>query len=186
MAKFEVVSTPLAGLLVVHPKVVEDSRGFFMETYTQNELARLGVPQTFVQDNHSLSRQAGTLRGMHFQTPPFAQEKLVRVIAGRVWDVAVDLRRSSATFGQSFGLELSAGNKTQLFVPVGFAHGFVTLEVDTEVVYKVTAPYNARYDAGVRWDDPDLNIAWPRPASALVMSKRDQALPALAATEAFS
>lgn len=185
MAKFQVEETPLAGLLIVHPKVIEDDRGFFMESYTQADLVPFGIGQTFIQDNHSLSREPGTLRGLHFQTPPFAQDKLVRVVRGRIWDVAVDIRRASATFGQWFGLELDAVNKTQLFVPVGFAHGFVTLEPETEVIYKVSAAYSAANDAGMRWDDPDLAIAWPDLATGPVLSAKDQGLPSLAKATLF-
>lgn len=186
MAKFEITPTPLDGLLIVQPRAFEDSRGFFIESYNQTELAPLGVAQTFIQDNHSLSREIGTLRGLHFQTPPFAQDKLVRVVCGRIWDVAVDIRRASPTFGQWFGLELSAENKTQLLVPVGFAHGFVTLEADTEVIYKVSAPYSADCDAGIRWDDPALAVAWPLVGRAPVLSDKDMSLPLFADAAVFA
>lgn len=186
MAKFEITPTPLDGLLIVQPRAFEDSRGFFIESYNQTELAPLGIAQTFIQDNHSLSREIGTLRGLHFQTPPFAQDKLVRVVRGRIWDVAVDIRRASPTFGQWFGLELSAENKTQLLVPVGFAHGFVTLEADTEVIYKVSALYSADCDAGIRWDDPALAVAWPLAGRAPVLSDKDMSLPLLADAAVFA
>lgn len=179
MAKFEVLATPLEGLRVVQPRVIEDARGFFMETYAQGDLASLGINDLFVQDNQSLSHEAGTLRGLHYQTPPHAQAKLVRIIAGSAWDVAVDLRPGSETFGQWFGIELSAANRTQLYVPVGFAHGFLTLEPDTEIVYKVNTPYDAASDAGVRWDDPDLAIAWPDLGRAPILSDKDCSLPLL-------
>lgn len=179
MSKFEVIGTPILDLKIIRPRVFEDARGFFMETYTQTDLAPLGVNQVFVQDNHSLSRQPGTLRGLHYQRPPFAQDKLVRVICGRIWDVAVDIRRSSPTFRQWFGVELSAENKLQLLVPVGFAHGFLTIEPDTEVIYKVSAPYNADCDAGIRWDEPEVGIDWPLPVARPVLSAKDEMLPRL-------
>ncbi len=185
MSKFELIKTPLADLKILKPKVFEDARGFFMETYTQSELAPLGVDQVFVQDNHSLSRETGTLRGLHYQRPPFAQDKLVRVVCGRIWDVAVDIRRSSPTFRRWFGVELSAANKLQLLVPVGFAHGFLTLEPDTEVIYKVSAPYSAECDAGIRWDEPEFGIDWPLPAGRPVLSAKDETLPRMADARVF-
>ncbi len=184
MSKFEVTKTPLAGLKVVKPRVFEDDRGFFMESYTQADLATHGIGQVFVQDNHSLSREPGVLRGLHYQHPPFAQDKLVRVVKGRIWDVAVDIRQSSPTFRQWFGIELSAVNKLQLLVPIGFAHGFMTLEPDTEVIYKVSATYAADCDAGVRWDDPEIGIDWPIDGQP-VLSAKDRVLPALADAKIF-
>lgn len=184
MSKFEITKTPLDGLKIVKPRVFEDDRGFFMESYTQGDLATHGIDQVFVQDNHSLSREVGVLRGLHYQHAPFAQDKLVRVVRGRIWDVAVDIRRSSPTFRQWFGLELSAANKLQLLVPIGFAHGFVTLEPDTEVIYKVSAPYAADCDAGVRWDDSSLAVEWPL-AGDPVLSAKDRALPLLADARIF-
>ena len=166
--------------MVVQPRVIEDARGFFMETYAQGDLAPLGIEDVFVQDNQSLSRETGTLRGLHYQSSPYAQTKLVRIFAGSAWVVAVDLRPGSETFGQWFGIELSAANRTQLYVPAGFAHGFLTLEPDTEIVYKVTAPYDAASDAGVRWDDPDLAVAWPDLGRASILSDKDRSLPLLA------
>lgn len=183
-SKFEIAGTPLDGLQIVKPRVFEDDRGFFMESYAQGDLAIHGIDQVFVQDNHSLSRETGVLRGLHYQHPPFAQDKLVRVVRGRVWDVAVDIRESSPTFRQWFGLELSAANKLQLLVPTGFAHGFVTLEPDTEVIYKVSAPYAADCDAGVRWDDPSLAVDWPLEGEP-ILSAKDKALPLLADARIF-
>ena len=143
--------------------------------------ADLGIAATFVQDNHSLSRPAHTLRGLHFQTPPHGQAKLVRCVRGRIFDVAVDLRRGSPTYGQWVGAELTADNGRQLFVPVGFAHGFLTLEPDTEVMYKCSALYAPAHDAGVRWDDPAIGIAWPLPAGvAPELSAKDRVQPLLA------
>ncbi len=185
MSKFEIIGTPIPDLKIIRPRVFEDARGFFMETYTQSELEPLGVTQMFVQDNHSLSRQTGTLRGLHYQRPPFAQDKLVRVIRGRIWDVAVDIRRGSPTFRRWFGVELSAENKLQLLVPVGFAHGFLTLEADTEVIYKVSEPYSADCDAGIRWDEPEFAIDWPLPDARPVLSAKDEMLPRLADASVF-
>lgn len=151
----------IEGLKLVTPKKWGDERGFFCETHNEQTWEKAGLHYHFVQDNHSLSRQVGTLRGMHFQTPPFAQDKLVRVVAGGILDVVVDLRRSSPTFGQHVAVELSRENWRQLFVPIGFAHAFVTLEPDTEVIYKVTNFYSPEHDRGLAWDDPDLKIDWP-------------------------
>ena len=168
----------LEGLLVITPPKYEDERGFFSETYNAQVLAEAGFDKTFVQDNQSLSRQKGVLRGLHFQTPPFAQDKLVRVLKGAVMDVAVDLRPGSPTYGQHFAIELSESNWKQLLIPVGFAHAFYTLEPDTEVAYKVTAPYAPDHDAGLRWNDPDLAINWP--GDAPVLSAKDAVLPLFA------
>lgn len=180
MPKFKVTPTAIAEVRIVKPRAFEDARGYFVETYTRSELVPLGVDPVFIQDNQSLSRDVGTLRGLHYQHPPFAQDKLVRCIRGRVWDVAVDIRRSSPTFRQWVGVELSADNRLQLFVPVGFAHAFLTLEPDTEVVYKVSAGYSAAHDAGLRWDDPAIGIDWPLQTSQPVLSARDGVLPLLA------
>lgn len=185
MSKFEITLPPLDGLKIIKPRVFEDPRGFFMESYTRGDLENHGVTQVFVQDNHSLSREAGVLRGLHYQHGPFAQDKLVRVVRGRIWDVAVDIRRNSPTFRKWFGLELSADNKLQLLVPVGFAHGFITLEPDTEVIYKVSAPYAAECDAGIRWDDPELGVAWPVADGAPILSAKDTVQPALADARIF-
>src|SRR5262245_26055385 len=138
-----------------------DERGWFCETYRQDRLAALGIAEIFVQDNQSMSLAAGTLRGIHFQSPPCAQAKLVRCLAGRIWDVAVDLRRGSPTFGRSVAAELSADNGRQLYIPVGFGHAVLTLEPNSEVAYKVSDFYAPDHDRGVRWDDPELAISWP-------------------------
>lgn len=172
--------TPLPGVVLLTPRVFEDARGLFMETWNHKVMAEAGLDIHFVQDNSSLSRAVGTLRGLHFQTPPRAQAKLVRVLRGRIWDVAVDLRSDSATFGQHFGAELSADNRRQMLVPEGFAHGFVTLEPDTEVAYKVGAYYDPACDAGLAWDDPDLAIPWPLEGRPPVLSDKDQRQPRLA------
>ena len=166
---------PIDGLMVITPVKHRDARGFFSETYNAQTLAEAGFDKPFVQDNHSLSRQKGVLRGLHFQTPPFAQDKLIRVLRGAILDVAVDLRKNSPSFGKSFAIELSADNWKQLLIPVGFAHAFYTLEPDTEVAYKVTAPYAPDHDAGLRWNDPDLAIAWP--SDTPILSDKDANLP---------
>lgn len=162
----KLVKTPLPGVLIVEPAVYGDERGWFMETFNEprwrRALDELGEPQPrpFVQDNHSCSH-AGVLRGLHYQLPPHAQGKLVRVVKGRAFDVAVDIRRGSANFGQWFGVELDAVNRRQIWIPEGFAHGFLALEDDTQVLYKTTDVYAAPCEGGIRWDDPDLAIRWP-------------------------
>lgn len=155
------VETSLQGVYVVEPTVHADHRGFFMETYSEKQWLDAGLSIRFVQDNHSSSEKKGTLRGLHYQLEPYAQAKLVRVVAGSVFDVAVDIRPSSPTRGQWFGLELSSVNRKQLFIPRGFAHGFCTLEDATEVVYKVDQYYSPEHDRGIIWNDPRLAIAWP-------------------------
>ncbi len=177
-----VTVTPLAipeVCLVSMPRF-GDGRGFFSETYNAEAYAAVGIALTFVQDNHSRSAAAGTVRGLHYQSPPFAQAKLVRVVRGRILDVAVDIRRASPTFGQHVTAELSAEAWTQILVPVGFAHGFVTLEPDTEVLYKVSAPYTPAHDHGVLWSDPALAIPWPVTPEAATLSDKDRMLSPLA------
>lgn len=164
---------------LIDPKRHGDARGWFTETYNRTTFERLGVDCTFVQDNHSLSRAAFTLRGLHFQTPPRAQDKLVRCIRGRIVDVAVDLRKGSPTYGLSVAAELSAENGRQLFVPVGFAHGFLTLESDCEVIYKCSDTYAPEADGGIAWDG--AGVAWPLPPGVTPeLSAKDKALPTLA------
>jgi dTDP-4-dehydrorhamnose 3,5-epimerase len=166
---------------LVRPKRFEDDRGWFTEVYNEKRFAEAGAGCRFIQDNQSLSREVGTLRGLHFQTPPFAQAKLVRCIRGRVFDVAVDVRKGSPTWGKWVSVELSAKNGLQLFLPIGFAHGFVTLEVDTEVLYKVSAPYAPNHDGGIRWDDPSVDIRWPLSDQIdPILSLKDAQLPKLA------
>ncbi|MDB5416358.1 MAG: rfbC [Rubritepida sp.] len=167
-------------VLLIEPKRFSDARGFFSEVWKRSALETLGFEVDFVQDNHSLSRQAGVLRGLHFQRPPSAQGKLVRVVRGRILDVAVDIREGSPTYGQHVACELSAENWQQLWVPRGFAHGFVTLEADTEVLYKVDAEYDAAADGGIAWNDPVFGIDWPIPADELVLSEKDRVAPRLA------
>lgn len=157
----------------------EDPRGIFSETYSRRDFAALGVAGEFVQDNWSLSERVGTVRGLHFQRRPHAQAKLVRALRGRILDVAVDLRRSSPTFGAHVAVELAAGDGRMLYVPEGFAHGFCTLEPATEVAYKVTADYAPESDAGIAWDDPALGIDWPVAAGEALVSRKDALLPPL-------
>jgi len=168
----------LAGLVIVQPRVFPDGRGSFFETYKQSEYVANGISEAFDQDNQSVSTK-GVLRGLHFQRSPHTQGKLVRVIAGAVWDVAVDLRAGSSTYGSWFGLELSAENRTELYIPPGFAHGFVTLSETAEFVYKCTAEYNKASEGGVRWDDPTIGIDWPLAGLEVSVSEKDAVLPFL-------
>jgi dTDP-4-dehydrorhamnose 3,5-epimerase len=178
----EVTPTPLADALIIEPQVFGDERGFFMESWNADAFARAGIDAHFVQDNHSRSAK-GVLRGMHFQNPG-AQGKLVRVVAGAVFDAIVDLRRSSPTFGQWFALELSAANKRMLWVPAGFAHGFLTLEDGTDFLYKCTAPYAPAHEHSLAWDDPAVGIEWPLDAAPSLSAKDAAGLP-LAQVPAF-
>ena len=165
---------------LIKPRRFGDERGWFAEVYHAQRFAAGGIDTAFVQDNHSLSRPAFTLRGLHFQTPPHGQAKLVRCIRGRIFDVAVDVRQGSPTYGRHVSVELSAENGWQMFIPVGFAHGFFTLEADCEITYKVSDHYAPDNDGGIAWDDPDIGIAWPLPAGiAPVLSGKDANLPAL-------
>lgn len=162
------------------PPRYADSRGWFSETYNMETFAKSGLNTRFVQDNHSLSSAPFTLRGLHFQRPPRAQAKLVRCVRGRIFDVAVDLRLGSPTYGQWVGAELSAENGHQLYVPAGFAHGFLTLEPGCEVCYKCSDVYAPEQDGGIQWDDPDIGIAWPIPKGITpILSPKDAALPPL-------
>ncbi len=169
----------LSRLALIKPPRFGDERGWFQETYSRRTSATLGIDLEFVQDNHSLSRSAGTVRGLHFQAPPHGQAKLVRCVRGRILDVAVDVRRDSPTYGRHLSVELSAENGHQLFVPVGYGHAFVTLEPNCEVIYKVSDFYAPDSDGGIRFDDPEISIAWPFPADQLVLSPKDRALPLL-------
>ncbi len=175
-----VEETAIPAVKIVTPKKFGDHRGFFSETWSRKAFTDAGLDLDFVQDNQSLSALVGTLRGLHFQSSPFAQDKLVRVTRGRILDVAVDIRASSPTFGKHVAIELSAENWKQLLVPIGFAHGFVTLEPDTEVLYKVTAPYAPENDHGLAFDDPALGIDWQLPLSGLTLSDKDRKHPRLA------
>ena len=175
--QLEVHELELPEIKVIRSKKHADHRGVFSETYNKRELAKVGLHLEFVQDNQTLSVTAGTLRGIHYQGHPFAQDKLVRVLRGRIFDVAVDIRRSSPTFGRWVSAELSAEQWNQILVPIGFAHAVCTLEPNTEVIYKVTNYYSPQADFGIRWDDPDLNIAWPFPEDQLVLSAKDKTQP---------
>lgn len=166
----------LSGLKLITPKRFGDARGFFSETYNARAFADADIDYAFVQDNHSLSPQPGTIRGLHFQAPPHSQAKLVRVTRGAIFDVAIDIRRGSPTFGRHIAVELSAENWAQLLVPVGFVHGFSTLVPDTEVLYKVTDYWAPHAEMGILWNDPELGIKWPAFAGAQV-SPKDAALP---------
>lgn len=171
------IPTPIADLLIVEPKIWKDDRGYFFESYNAQVFRDAGIEANFVQDNQSLS-QKGTLRGLHAQAPPFGQGKLVRVIQGRVLDVAVDIRKNSATFGQHFSVELSSDNFKMLWIPPGFLHGFITLENDTIFSYKVGGGlYDKASEIGVRWNDPQLAIDWQLPEQELILSEKDQKLP---------
>ncbi|MCK9919274.1 dTDP-4-dehydrorhamnose 3,5-epimerase [Microbacteriaceae bacterium K1510] len=175
----QVQSLGIPDVKIIRPRKHGDARGFFSETYNKKAFAGIGIERDFVQDNHSLSPQVGTLRGLHFQGPPFAQDKLVRVVSGRILDVAVDLRRNSPTFGQWVAAEISADAWNQIFVPIGFAHGICTLEPDTQLIYKVTNYYSPQHDFGIRWDDPDLAIAWPLSPNDILLSDKDRRQPLL-------
>jgi dTDP-4-dehydrorhamnose 3,5-epimerase len=167
---------------VITPPRFSDERGWFGEVYNEEAYARLGIRDRFVQDNHSLSRSAFTVRGLHFQKPPRAQAKLIRCLRGAIFDVAIDLRDGSPDYGRAFSTILSAENGSQFYVPVGFAHGFMTLSDDTEVAYKVSDFYAPAEDAGLKWNDPDLAIEWPLPVGVMPsLSVKDAALPSFAA-----
>ena len=178
---FEARDFPVAGPLLVGTRRFGDARGYFSETFSRRDFAALGIHDDFVQDNQSLSAPQGTVRGLHFQTAPHAQTKLVRVLRGRVLDVAVDLRVGSPTYGLHVSAELSAVNGLMLYVPVGFAHGFVTREPDTEVAYKVTGYYAPDCDGGIAWNDPMLGIDWGVTADRATLSDKDRRLPTLSA-----
>jgi len=169
----------LPGVLEIVPDRFADERGFFSETFNAARFAAAGIEDAWVQDNHSLSRPANVLRGLHFQLRPFQQNKLVRVVSGAILDVVVDIRPTSPTFKQWIAEEISAEAWNQVFVPEGMAHGFLTLRPDTEIIYKVSAPYSPEYERAIRYDDPDLAIAWPLAGAAPVLSRKDAAAPFL-------
>lgn len=180
MGKFKRIKTKFESVSIIRPTVFKDERGFFLETYNRKEFADIGINEEFVQDNISHSAK-GVVRGLHYQTKN-TQGKLVRVLGGKIFDVAVDIRNGSPTYGQHISIELTAQDPMMLHVPVGFAHGFMALEDNTEVMYKVTDFYSPRYDAGIRWDDPDLHISWPMKAHGIskpVVSSKDAVLPFL-------
>jgi dTDP-4-dehydrorhamnose 3,5-epimerase len=170
----------LDGPFEIIPHKIEDERGYFSEIFRLNSFAELSPGTEFVQDNQSLSIRAGTIRGLHFQIEPFAQGKLVRCLAGRLFDVAVDLRSDSATFGRSISVILSSQDNNQLWVPAGFGHGFCTLEPNSVISYRVTSYYSREHDKGVAWDDPDIGIDWPQIADRETLSAKDRQQPRLA------
>ncbi len=175
----DITSLEIEAVKLVRPKRHSDPRGYFVETWNRRAFADAGIDLDFVQDNCSFSRPIGTIRGLHFQTPPRAQAKLIRAVRGSVFDVAVDLRRSSPTFGRHVSAVLTAEEGTQLFIPIGFAHGFCTLEPDTEVSYKASEFFSPEHDSGILWDDPALAIDWPLADLSPVLSDKDRRLPRL-------
>jgi len=181
----EVRHSGLDGVLELVPTKFSDSRGFFSETYNAAVFREKGIGLIFVQDNHSFSVPCGVLRGLHYQVSPRAQDKLVRVVKGAIFDVAVDIRRSSPTFGKWVGVELSAEKWNQLLVPKGYAHGFVTLVDNTEVVYKVTDTYSPEHDRAIRFDDPQIAVRWPIEAGELILSEKDRKAPLLDGADVF-
>lgn len=174
----KILETDIKGVYIFEPNVFGDHRGWFMESFSEQKMVEKGLDLTFVQDNHSFSAQKGTLRGLHYQLNPKAQTKLVRCTRGVIFDVAVDIRKGSPTFGKWFGLELSAENKKQLLIPKGFAHGFMTLTDDVEVQYKVDELYAPECDRGILWNDPSIGIEWPIDVTP-VLSEKDEKAPFL-------
>lgn len=179
---FTFIHLELKELILIEPKVFFDERGFFLETYKKTEFVKNGIFEDFVQDNHSFSKK-GVLRGLHYQLNPMAQGKLVTVIKGKIWDIAVDIRKKSPTFLKWVAVELSEENKNMFYIPAGFAHGFVTLEDDTHVLYKCTNEYSLQHEAGILWCDPEINIKWP--IKNPILSKKDASLPLLKDAKIF-
>ena len=180
---FSFSETTLPEVQLIEPRVFPDDRGFFLEYYKKSDFVANGITENFVQDNHSRSTR-GVLRGMHYQLNPAAQGKLVRCIYGEIWDVAIDIRRSSSDFGKWVGYSLSSENKRMLYIPPGFAHGFLTLSEVAEITYKVTTEYNPKCDRGIIWDDPQVGITWP--SADVLVSAKDAGLPPLKEAEVFS
>lgn len=178
--RHSVTDRPIPGVLLVSARRATDVRGYFTETYRAREFAELGIRAEFVQDNEAMSVAAGTLRGLHFQAPPHAQAKLVRVLRGAIFDVAVDLRRAAPTWGRWAGVRLDAQDGQQHYIPAGFAHGYCTLEPHTVVAYKCDAYYDAASEGGVLFSDPAIGIDWPIPVDRMILSDRDRGLPLLA------
>ncbi|RSK29457.1 dTDP-4-dehydrorhamnose 3,5-epimerase [Bacillus sp. HMF5848] len=171
----KIIETSLEDVLIIEPAVFGDHRGWFMETFNDLKLREVGISLSFIQDNHSFSTTKGTLRGLHYQLNPKAQTKLVRCTRGAIYDVAVDIRKGSPTYGQWFGIELNAENKHQLLIPKGFAHGFMTLTDDVEVQYKVDEVYAPECDRGIIWNDPSIGINWPLDVNPLLSTKDENA-----------
>jgi dTDP-4-dehydrorhamnose 3,5-epimerase len=180
MSKFAFEPLAIPAVVLVRPKKFGDARGYFMETWSAQDFAAAGIGAVFVQDNQSLSAARGVVRGLHFQAPPAAQAKLIRVLRGAIFDVTVDIRRGSPSYGRWCAATLTADGAEQLFVPHGFAHGFCTLEPDTEVVYKVDVPYAPQTEGGIAWNDPELAIDWPVSEAEAQLSGKDAALPGFA------
>lgn len=170
--------TTIKDLIIISPRIFTDVRGYFYESFKESDFISAGIKEKFVQDNHSFSVK-NVIRGLHFQKYPHGQGKLVRCIRGKVWDIAVDVRKNSKTFGKYFSIELSEENKKMIYIPPGFAHGFVSLTEHTEILYKCTAEYAQGSDGGIRWDDPELNIKWPVKKKDAIISDKDKALPYL-------
>lgn len=179
----KIIETSLESVLILEPEVFKDQRGFFMESYNKQIFDQLGLNYMFVQDNHSFSAQPGTIRGLHYQLTPKAQTKLVRVVSGAIYDVVVDIRRSSPTFGKWVGVILSEWNRRQILVPKGFAHGFCTIVPNTQVVYKVDEYYSYEHDRGILWNDPEIGIDWPEKEP--ILSEKDKKHPLLKDSEIF-
>lgn len=177
MGKFKKMETEIEGVYILEPTVFEDCRGFFMESYNKKDFEEIGLYYDLVQDNHSLSIKAGILRGLHFQLNPKAQTKIVRCLSGAIYDVVVDIRKGSPTFGKWISFILTPDNKRQIVVPKGFAHGILTLVPNTEILYKVDEYYSPKHDRSIRWNDPDLNIKWP--VSNPILSEKDANAPLL-------
>ncbi|WP_041808402.1 dTDP-4-dehydrorhamnose 3,5-epimerase [Evansella cellulosilytica] len=173
----EIINTKLEGVVIIEPKVFGDNRGFFMESYNQEKFQQVGLKYKLIQDNHSLSVEPGVLRGLHYQLNPKAQTKIVRVATGAIYDVVVDIRKESPTFGEWIGAILSEHNKRQIVVPKGFAHGFCTLVPNTNVLYKVDEYYSKEHDRGILWNDPDIGIEWP--ICNPILSEKDKVHPPL-------
>lgn len=175
---FEFIKTEIPDLIIVKPKIFSDERGFFLEFYKKSDFERAGIDTNFVQDNHSKSVK-GVLRGLHYQLDPMAQGKLVKCIKGKIFDVAVDIRRGSPTYGKWIGIELSEENKLMLWIPKGFAHGFLTLSSEAEIIYKISgAEYSPQHDRSIRWNDPEININWPTTEEP-ILSEKDKNAPLL-------
>ncbi len=185
MSKINVITEPLPGLLLLQPKVYEDGRGYFFESFNANDFKEIGIKVKFVQDNQAKSKY-GVIRGLHYQMPPFAQSKLVRVIKGKIVDVAVDMRKNSPTFGQYFAVELSDENFLQLFIPAGFAHGYAVLSREAIVFYKTDEFYHPEAEAGVNAFDPQLNIDWGISREKAIISEKDKKLPNLENAKTFN
>ena len=179
---FEFKLTEIEGIILISPKLFKDERGYFMEIYKKSDFFQNEIKEKFVQDNQSKSIK-NTIRGLHYQIPPFAQGKLVRCVKGKIFDVAVDIRKNSPTFGKWVGIYLSEENKNMMYLPVGFAHGFYTVSEIAEVVYKATSEYSSKHDKGIIWNDPDINIKWP--SQNIILSEKDKRLPLLKNSEVF-